>query len=1005
MGRAGRLSVWFCAGVCVGVLLVSVPQGVTLRAFAQVAATTSQRAGVPVPGSPTATSPEVGGGEGFGDTATTTEADSEKNPESVATTTATTTGTSVQSATSSPDERPEGLSGEFDEDGGEDGGGSAAALSSFTATPPTPPRYGHDFSVEPMWTTDNSNDFSWDQEEEVFRVHLENASPEHTPNRYAALPIDLNPQQSFSVSADVFIENIDEDGLVTFGLYAHDLARGHAPQVDVQSMSTVNLSLLGLSGKQRHQQLAIVTENGVNHSQGGLESPGFLLDTWYTFSFSYDADAGRVEAAVTERATGQVYTSYVREVPDSFSPHMRYLGVSAYPEGEAGTTFAAGDRPEGSSDFLVDNVVVYGAPFSSGGEEEPDPDAAPSVLFLPGFQGSYLFTKSLVEDQRWTPILNASADISALAMDAQGKTVEQIYTKSVIKSEGGLDVYASLAGILDNLAATGTIASWRAFPYDWRYDVFDIVEDGTVLADEERVYPVEVLETLAEEAETGGVTIIAHSNGGLLAKALLDRLAEEGKEELVDKLVMIGSPQIGAPKAVMGMLHGYEQAIALEFLNRKITIASAGLMRHSALNMPGAYSLLPSERLVGEEDIVTFADDEVVASYRSAYGDAIDSYQELEEFLLGTQDGRVQPGEEETELPAVLNTELLARAALNHEYFESWEAPEGIGVVSIVGVGAPTPEAFRYKEENRTTCVVGLACTTEPVLDYEVTMSYAGDGTVPSESAGYYGDTYYLDLQSFNTENGLNKRHAEMSGLEPVTALVENLLAGTTTLPAYISSNMPKFDTTGVRVSTHSPVTFVVTDSGGRRSGVVISDDGGEEVLEEIPGSYVIETSESIYVGLPDGSAVEIALTGTGDGTFDLEVATTEDGEVADAVRYENVSVSSSTIAAAALSDTGAITAFAVDTDGDGSDDVDVLADAGNDEDTAAAEVASGGGGYTKEPTEAEEARELTIVTEEEVADAQQTISLLYRRGHLSQEQYESFLAFFWRLESTDLVE
>ncbi|MCP5810435.1 hypothetical protein NL321_30250, partial [Klebsiella pneumoniae] len=57
------------------------------------------------------------------------------------------------------------------------------------------------------------------------------------------------------------------------------------------------------------------------------------------------------------------------------------------------------------------------------------------------------------------------------------------------------------------------------------------------------------------------MTIVAHSNGGLVAKALLNQLGGETAKSLVGRVIMIGVPQSGAPADLGAMLVGYEAGI------------------------------------------------------------------------------------------------------------------------------------------------------------------------------------------------------------------------------------------------------------------------------------------------------------------------------------------------------------------------------------------------------------------------------------------------------------
>ncbi len=159
---------------------------------------------------------------------------------------------------------------------------------------------------------------------------------------------------------------------------------------------------------------------------------------------------------------------------------------------------------------------------------------------LPGTMESRLYKKSFIgtEELLWEP--THDADVSALALNADGSSKNEVYTRDIVdylyspkpllakligtiaKDEASL--YGPFEKYMDDLVQRGVIREWKSYPYDWRYDVADIVMDGTLVGNGNgavsRVYLQNVVQELASSSPTGQVTIIAHSNGGLLAKAL-----------------------------------------------------------------------------------------------------------------------------------------------------------------------------------------------------------------------------------------------------------------------------------------------------------------------------------------------------------------------------------------------------------------------------------------------------------------------------------------------------
>ena len=194
-------------------------------------------------------------------------------------------------------------------------------------------------------------------------------------------------------------------------------------------------------------------------------------------------------------------------------------------------------------------------------------DCCSSVLFIPGFQATRLH---LGDNQLWVP--NRNADVEKLFLNERGISKAGVSLGEIIDKGFGYAIYDALIKEMDSLEVT-----WKPYPYDWRKPQSDIARD---------IIPT--LENLASTSVTKKVHIVSHSNGGLVAKALLQRLKEIGKEHLIDSVVFIAVPHLGTPKAIASMLYGYDQQIA------KGIILNKRIARQFGYNMAGAYGLLPS---------------------------------------------------------------------------------------------------------------------------------------------------------------------------------------------------------------------------------------------------------------------------------------------------------------------------------------------------------------------------------------------------------------------------
>ncbi|MDP4272612.1 MAG: hypothetical protein Q8909_21190, partial [Bacteroidota bacterium] len=170
-----------------------------------------------------------------------------------------------------------------------------------------------------------------------------------------------------------------------------------------------------------------------------------------------------------------------------------------------------------------------------------------NVLFLPGVMGSRLYEESgSTEKELW--VSSNDSNQSDLVLDNSGRSVNsEIYTKDDTQNNGevdetgivsdvyGFNMYKSFINDLrkwkndDNI-----IADYAFIPYDWRLSLNDIITNGFVSSgnnlsynksqDFSESFILKKLEELQKSSRTGKVTIIAHSNGGLVAKALIQKL-------------------------------------------------------------------------------------------------------------------------------------------------------------------------------------------------------------------------------------------------------------------------------------------------------------------------------------------------------------------------------------------------------------------------------------------------------------------------------------------------
>ncbi|MCA9358875.1 hypothetical protein KC926_01565 [Candidatus Kaiserbacteria bacterium] len=519
-------------------------------------------------------------------------------------------------------------------------------------------------------------------------------------------------------------------------------------------------------------------------------------------------------------------------------------------------------QPQVANAYYEDYVEIVAVPFTIKYESIEVPAGASSVLFLPGIQASRLYTKGVfgTENQLWEP--NVNADVEKLAMTDEGVSIYDIYTKDVIDEVNVLpvaqgNIYKGFLRMLEDLKGDEVVKDFASFPYDWRYSVFDVATKEVLYEDESKKLLDEVL-ALADDSYTGKVTLIGHSNGGLVAKALLYEYGEAELAGKIDKMIMIGTPQLGTPKAIGSMLHGLDQSIGSGI------IATASTVRQITKNLAGAYTLLPSPKYFEEisEPMIT-TDGSLLSEAVSAYGD-IDSSARLHSFLINSLDNR--DGSVGLNEPIALNPQMLLDTIGWQSILDNWGAPEGVDVYEVVGTGLATIKGYDYREygckESHPDCVLHSYLKPFPI------MSNDGDQTVTEISAAAYeGDKILAVVNLYDASFLKPKTHANLTESGPVQDFIGSVIKY-----PYLSDSIIVPEYTGVSsryriIAAFSPVSLLAVDDNGRQVGMI-----GGEIKEEIYNAQYFELGGSKFLVLPSEVNVNVKVTGVDDGIYSLSV-------------------------------------------------------------------------------------------------------------------------------------
>ena len=556
-------------------------------------------------------------------------------------------------------------------------------------------------------------------------------------------------------------------------------------------------------------------------------------------------------------------------------------------------------------------------------------DCFSNVLFLPGIESSRLYRPDYAggTERLWEP--GNSSDIRDLYMTDEGKSIrDDIYTKEgdVLDeiTVTGANVYKSFMQMMDEMQTEGTINDWGASAYDWRLSLDDVLAYGNAIDDRiyyagtlaptSTPYIVQELRRLAAGSKSGKVTIVAHSNGGLVAKRLTQVLGAEASD-LIDKMIFVAVPQEGTPIAIAAGLHGYDQAIGPGGL-----IASESDVRSFASTAPMFYQLLPSAGYFSHvsDPVVSF--DESLPEWITRYGSSITTISGLHQFLTDSF-GRVASASENTDQPIQLKSGLISAAESLHASLDAWQPPNGVELIQIAGWGVPTTvSGITYKKKGDS-------------VQPEVNFTIDGDGTVVVPSALSTNNLkYWFDLKGYNNDHRVASvfgfllfNHARILETEQLLSYVSDSITNTT-FPIsdyiYLSTSAPIADELRLRYSLHSPLTLDLYDNQGRHTGYSTTTG---QIEEEIPGTYFAQFGDIKYLFTETSSPSRVILNGYDTGVFTLEVEELEGDTVVASTTWQDMPTTPQTEATLAIeSDISTLSALKIDKNGDGAIDLEL---------------------------------------------------------------------------------
>lgn len=444
---------------------------------------------------------------------------------------------------------------------------------------------------------------------------------------------------------------------------------------------------------------------------------------------------------------------------------------------------------------------------------------------------------------------------------------------------------------------------------------------------------IATLQSLVNSSKNGKVTIIAHSNGGLLAKALLKKLQDDknaGRNNLIDSvdvLILVAVPEIGTASAVPAILHGYDQSILGGWLMDEVRARELGR------NMISAYGLLPSKEYINRVNAspITFSDNplappDIMASFINAYGNVIDSYGEYINFLTGNE-GRTQPSINNTFLPISLSSTLFTQAENLHNTIDAWIPPSSMRVIEVAGWGLDTVASFKYYP--KYSCDrKGFSAVCGYILDEHPRFTSDGDKTVVVPSAQYMNflgsaEKYWVDLPTHNKQLLLarrNRQHKDILEVDSLNNLIQSVIKKEEVIFDTVLKNVePTTTSNRLRLSIHSPVTIDAYDKDGNHTGKVCPSDSEFCYAEEnILNSSYFEFGEGVYINLPEDQMSQVKLQGTDIGTFTYDSEKVLPNGTSTTSSFVDIPVTAQTQAEITLNPSTQTPQLALDVTGDG---------------------------------------------------------------------------------------
>ncbi|RUT38533.1 hypothetical protein EJP82_27140 [Paenibacillus anaericanus] len=519
--------------------------------------------------------------------------------------------------------------------------------------------------------------------------------------------------------------------------------------------------------------------------------------------------------------------------------------------GNPNSTYKGSYYEDGIYKFVI-------TPAESGGEDYSDEVSVKvyqdRIIFIPGIMGSELLANNK-NDRVWLPdTLEVYSDIAKIAMGKDGKSIYDISPGKPL-----LDWYMNFDDYF-------TKQNYKVinYGYDWRLSV---KENASLL---KPIIDKEINNKIPE----GKIFVVAHSMGGLVATEYIN----QGNGKNIDKLITLGTPYLGAPKAVQIFETGQAATPVQNYV-------IAGAIRDVMPNIISAYQLLPTrEYFINNNSYISREDKITPKGKRSHY----------EKTKIYGYDSTIAFLKQRT----WYNNQLMEETKKFHENLNVLKNLNSIDSYYIIGDQIPTVSEIvlanyeTYKEVSQVTDI----------------KTALGDGTVPLKSANVKSQlksskVYYI-----------KEEHGQLANNTDVQKQVLNILKNQ---PNILASGKIHKEPNSISVLKlkidDSPVTLDVYDLSGNHTGPI----NAEKYETKIPYGQYYEDSKTKFALLEEGN-YNVRLKGTSLGIMNYSLVWTNGNDVEEkTIRFDEVEVTPTSIFTSGTNRDGQIV-LQIDDNGDG---------------------------------------------------------------------------------------